>query len=154
MAVEDAAALGNLLSRISHISQLGPLLKAYQDLRLPRTSMAQESSRALKRVFCLPDGPEQRERDERLKSTTLKLSDTTSELRRQRDGKQNPGEKEDHDPLLSYDVDYEVDKWWASHGSELEALGRSKLLGLTNSEAAFICVACVCVCLLALFPRR
>ena len=70
MAVEDAAALGNLLSRISHISQLGPLLKAYQDLRLPRTLIAQESSCALKGVFCLSDGPEQRERDERLRSTT------------------------------------------------------------------------------------
>lgn len=41
MAIEDAAVLGNLLSRISDISQLGPLLKAYQDLRLERTAAAQ-----------------------------------------------------------------------------------------------------------------
>ena len=124
MAVEDAAALGNLLSRISHISQLGPLLKAYQDLRLPRTSTVQEEARAVQRAFHLPDGPEQRERDERLKSSTLKHSNTTLELRRQQDGKQNPGMKVDDDALLSYDADYEVDKWWASHGSEFEALGR------------------------------
>ena len=45
MAVEDAAALGNILSHISHLSQLTPMLRAYEGLRHARTSATQASSR-------------------------------------------------------------------------------------------------------------
>lgn len=127
MAIEDAAVIGNLLSRICDISQLGPLLKAYQDLRLPRTAIAQALSRGTQRVFHLPDGPEQKERDEKAKrSKALELSGIAAEPRRQRDGNQTPGLEQD-DTLVNYDADAEVDKWWISHGNELEVLRRSKL---------------------------
>ena len=33
MALEDAAVLGSLLSRLEHIEQLGEFLKAYEGLR-------------------------------------------------------------------------------------------------------------------------
>jgi len=118
MAIEDGAVLGNLLSRISHISQLGPLLKAYQDLRLPRTTEMQESSRLSGRIFHLPDGPEQRKRDQNMKKAmTLQLSGNSEELRRE----------SENDILYRYDADFEVDKWWTTHGEELEALARVKL---------------------------
>lgn len=131
MAVEDAAVLGNLLSRISHISQLGPLLKAYEDLRLPRTSMVQESSRLNQHIFHLPDGPEQRERDENMrKAMALELAGKTAELQRESVGNQNQwADKTKSDVLFGYDADAEAEKWWASHRRELE-LGvvlRSKL---------------------------
>jgi len=131
MAVEDAAVLGNLLSRITHISQLGPLLKAYEDLRLPRTSMVQESSRLNQHIFHLPDGPEQRERDENMrKAMALELAGKTAELQRESVGNQNQwADKTKSDVLFGYDADAEAEKWWASHRRELE-LGvvlRSKL---------------------------
>ena len=63
MAIEDAAVLGNLFSRISHPSQIAPLLYAYEKLRLPRTASTQASSRLNQHVFHLPNGVEQEQRD-------------------------------------------------------------------------------------------
>ena len=129
MAIEDGAVLGNLLSRISNISQLTPLLKAYQDLRLPRTSMVQESSRLNQHIFHLPDGPEQRERDDNMrKAMALELSGNSEALQRESDGNQNQwADKKKNDDLFGYDADAEVDKWWAAHKRELEVFVRSKL---------------------------
>ena len=129
MAIEDGAVLGNLLSRISHLSQLGPLLKAYQDLRLSRTAMMQESSRLNQHIFHLPDGPEQRERDENMrKAMALELSGDPAVLRRDTDGNQNQwGDKKKSDVLFGYDADAEVDKWWAAYGRQLNVPLRSKL---------------------------
>jgi salicylate hydroxylase len=124
MAIEDAAVLGNLLSRISDISQLGPILKAYQYLRLERTAAAQAASRAYQRFYHLPDGPEQRGRDENLKKAMpYEVAGNTAELRRQPFANQSDGpNKAAYDKILGYDADAEVDEWWASHGNELEAL--------------------------------
>jgi len=129
MAVEDGAVLGNLLSRISHISQLGPLLKAYQDLRLPRTAMVQESSRLNQHIFHLSDGPEQRERDQNMrKAMALELSGDSGALRRESDGNQNQwADKKKSEELFGYDADAEADRWWAAHGRELYVPLRSKL---------------------------
>jgi len=123
MTIEDGAVLGNLLSRISHISQLGPLLKAYQDLRLPRTAKMQASSRLNQHIFHLPDGPEQRKRDENLKKAmALQLSGNSPT-----ENQNQSAEKAGNDITFRYDADSEVDKWWAAHGEELEALARTKL---------------------------
>jgi len=129
MAIEDGAVLGNLLSRISHISQLGPLLNAYQHLRLPRTAMVQESSRLNQHIFHLPDGPEQRERDENMrKAMVLQLYGDPGVSRRESVGNQNQwADKKKSDELFGYDADAEVDKWWAVHRRELDVLVRSKL---------------------------
>jgi salicylate hydroxylase len=129
MAIEDGAVLGNLLSRISHLSQLRPLLKAYQDLRLPRTAAVQQSSRLNQQIFHLPDGPEQRERDENMrKAMALELSGNSGALRRESDGNQNQwADKKKTDVLFGYDGDAEADEWWAVHGKELEVFVRSKL---------------------------
>ena len=63
MAIEDAAVLGNLLSRVAHPAQLPVLLQAYEDLRLPRTAETQNQSRLNLTIFHLHDGPEQERRD-------------------------------------------------------------------------------------------
>ena len=129
MSIEDGAVLGNLLSRISHISQLRPLLKAYQDLRLPRTAEAQGSSRLNRHIFQIPDGPEQRERDANMrKAMALELSGDTEAFRSQLAGNQNQwADKTKNNPLFGYDADAEVDKWWTAHGKELKVLVRAKL---------------------------
>ena len=129
MAIEDGAVLGNLLSRISHISQLRPLLKAYQDLRLPRTAATQESSRLNQHIFHLPDGPEQRERDKNMRrAMALELAGKSGGLRSESVGNQNQwADKTKSEILFGYDADAEADKWWAVHGRKLEVLVRSKL---------------------------
>lgn len=126
MAIEDAAVLGNLLSRISHISQLRLLLKAYEDLRLPRTAAVQESSRLNQHIFHLPDGQEQRRRDEDMrKAMVMELSDDSRSLRHELAGNQNQwADKTKNDTLFGYDADAEVDKWWADHARELEMVAR------------------------------
>lgn len=129
MAIEDGAVLGNLLSRISHLSQLKPLLEAYQDLRLCRTSVAQESSRLNRNTYNLPDGPEQRERDESMRrAMALQLSGSLEVFQRDSVADvKNSAEGKNSDAMFTYDADAEVDKWWESHGSELEVLVESKL---------------------------
>jgi salicylate hydroxylase len=129
MAIEDGAVLGNLLSRISHLSQLKPLLEGYQDLRFRRTFVAQESSRLNRNTYNLPDGPEQRERDESMRrAMTLELSgslevfqrDSVADLKNSTEGKNS-------DAMFSYDADTEADKWWEVHGGDLKVLVRPKL---------------------------
>ena len=118
MAMEDSAVLANLLSRIAHCSQLKPLLEAYQNIRLHRTTMAQETSRLGRLNQTLPDGPEQKARDEGLrKGTAAARSADPGALQRDRYQQQ---EKKKRDVLFGYDADAEVDKWWAAHGRELE----------------------------------
>jgi salicylate hydroxylase len=124
MAIEDAAVLGNLLSRISNISQLRTLLEAYQDLRLLRTATAQESSKAAKKFFHYPDGPEQRGRDEGMKKTmALELALSEAESQRKSAGGPAPELKKQNNLVeFEYDADAEADKWWASYERELEVL--------------------------------
>lgn len=120
MTIEDAAVLGNLLSRISRRSQLRPLLQTYQDLRLPRTAAIQRSSRLNQHIFHLPDGLEQRERDEGMrKAMALELSGA---LNNETVGNQNQwADKKKNDVLFGYDADAEADKWWAAHKWELDS---------------------------------
>src|ERR1700733_7651482 len=88
MAIEDAAVLGDLFSRVSSLKQVPALLQAYQDLRyappprpivlflipgtfvtrLPRATVSQEASRLNQKIFHLPDGPEQRARDKAMRA--------------------------------------------------------------------------------------
>jgi len=128
MAIEDGAVLGNLLSRISHPSQLGPLLKAYQDLRLCRTATAQEASRLNRGLLVMPDGPAQRIRDEKLRKTMATAQSAGSgPPRGESDSNQDMrAAKEESDLFYGYDADAEVDKWWVEHRKELEALAGSE----------------------------
>ncbi|KDQ50681.1 hypothetical protein JAAARDRAFT_41875 [Jaapia argillacea MUCL 33604] len=71
MAIEDAAVLGNLFSKLESREQIKPLLEAYQELRLERTGNTQASSRLNQHIFHLPDGPEQRHRDAEMRKAML-----------------------------------------------------------------------------------
>lgn len=117
MAIEDSAVLANLLSRISHHSQLKPLLEAYQHLRLHRTTVAQEASRLNQPTLTLPDGPEQRARDEGWRKGMAPARPADP---RASESDRFQQEKKERKALFGYDADAEVDKWWAAHGRELE----------------------------------
>ena len=116
MAIEDAAVLGNLLSRLTHISQLKPLLYAYEALRLPRATETQESSRLNQTIFHLEDGEEQRARDESMREA--------AQRDREREASEDEGEgsanqwadERKNEAQFGYDADEAADRWWAEIG--------------------------------------
>ncbi|EIW53098.1 FAD/NAD-P-binding domain-containing protein [Trametes versicolor FP-101664 SS1] len=122
MAIEDAAVLGNLLSRLTDAAQLKTLIQAYEDLRLPRTAETQRQSRLNQKIFHLPDGPEQEKRDAGMRQAM------EAELRKMQ-GSAN-GTSEDAlegspnqwaDPKkntaqFAYDADAAVERWWRTMG--------------------------------------
>jgi salicylate hydroxylase len=121
MAIEDAAVLGDLFSRLSSLKQVPALLQAYQDLRLPRATVTQQASRLNQKIFHLPDGPEQRARDAAMRAAMA------AEL----DGKPiqaqgNPNQwadREKNRTQFNYDAYAEVERWWVNGGRlQIEAL--------------------------------
>lgn len=130
MAIEDGAVLGNVLSYISHESQLAPLLRAYQGLRYARASETQRQSRANQKIFHYEDGPEQEARDKSMREATV------VELRRAEreaaglpddtvdntDGNANQwGDRKKSAAQYTYDADEEVDQWYQETGKDLLA---------------------------------
>ncbi|KAI1787246.1 FAD/NAD(P)-binding domain-containing protein [Ganoderma leucocontextum] len=137
MAIEDAAVLGNLLSRLAHPEQLPAFLQAYEDLRLPRTAETQDQSRLNQTIFHLPDGPEQERRDADMRKAT------EVELRRIREGKSksNPAGDDALDGSsnqwadekksriqFGYDADEAAEEWWRGGGERKLGLAHGKVV--------------------------
>ncbi|KAK0199853.1 hypothetical protein DFS33DRAFT_201021 [Desarmillaria ectypa] len=101
MAIEDAAVLGNLFVRLTSKDQIPTLLEAYQSLRSPRAMATADGCWKDKGTLHLPDGPEQRARDEAFKVT---MAGKRSSV-----GQDNVAQYE-------YDVDAIVDDWWKARG--------------------------------------
>ncbi|KAN0091583.1 hypothetical protein V8E55_005149 [Tylopilus felleus] len=146
MAVEDAAVLGNLFSRLSSRAQIAPLLRAYESIRYDRATATQASSRLNQHIFHLPDGPEQEERDRQMREAMeLALSQEDEDVRRRvrstatvgeartgiatsmvvqpngdanRDNANQWADKEKSRVQFGYDADVEAEKWWAEHGEK------------------------------------
>ncbi|KAH9840609.1 uncharacterized protein C8Q71DRAFT_904711 [Rhodofomes roseus] len=125
MAIEDAGVLGNLLSRISNIAQLKPLLYAYESLRLPRTAATQASSRLNQTIFHLPDGPEQEARDFQMrKAMEAELALAERELRGEvisesemMEGNPNQwADRKKNEAQFGYDADEVAERWWREVG--------------------------------------
>ncbi|KAH6897959.1 hypothetical protein BKA70DRAFT_746197 [Coprinopsis sp. MPI-PUGE-AT-0042] len=114
MALEDAAVLGNLLSRITSLSELPVLLHAYQTIRHGRASATQYSSRESREVLHLPDGPAQEARDAAMRATmdaALKAAKGES-LENCEGGPTLRAERDASMVQYGYDADEEVEKWW------------------------------------------
>ncbi|KAK7061079.1 hypothetical protein VNI00_000814 [Paramarasmius palmivorus] len=78
MAIEDAAVLGNLFSRLQSRSEIPGLLNAYQDIRYRRATSIQEGSLDNRRLFHMPDGPEQLARDAAMLSVMEQMVQRTN----------------------------------------------------------------------------
>ena len=63
---EDAAVLGTLLGQVQRGEQLDDILFIYESLRKPRAKEVKKQSAEVLRVFCLPNGLEQQNRDSQL----------------------------------------------------------------------------------------
>lgn len=121
MAIEDAAVLGNLFSRLTHHAQIAPLLHAYQDLRLPRTAATQASSRLNQHIFHLPDGPDQEQRDadmRRAMEAELRLLDGEDvDIVAAGEGSYNQwADRKKNEEQFGYDADAAAEQWWADFG--------------------------------------
>ncbi|KAF8581960.1 FAD/NAD(P)-binding domain-containing protein [Ramaria rubella] len=130
MAIEDAAFIGNIFSRLSHPAQIAPMLNAYQDLRFPRAAATQLSSRLNQKIFHLNDGPEQEERDASMRSAMLDPDQGSFE------GNQNQwADQRKNDEQFRYDADKEAERWWTESGeAEVGRLGSEEIWASSKSR--------------------
>lgn len=63
MAVEDGAALGEVLSLIENTGQIPLALEVFEKVRMKRSYQMQKASLVNGKLWHFPDGPEQRARD-------------------------------------------------------------------------------------------
>ncbi|KAJ8690578.1 hypothetical protein PTI98_011995 [Pleurotus ostreatus] len=116
MAIEDAAVLGNLFSRISCKSEIGALSRAYQSIRHPRTTATQQATLRNRDTFHFHDGPAQRARDASMKVAMAEaLKEYEGEIARmgEQEGNANMwADKRKNDEQFGYDADEAVDSWW------------------------------------------
>lgn len=128
MAIEDAAVLGSLFSRLAHPAQIAPLLRAYEGLRLQRTAGTQASSRLNQHIFHLPDGPEQEVRDADMRAAMdIEFRFLAGEdVDTTREGSTNQwADRKKNVEQFSYDADAAADRWWAEVGErEIGSLGQ------------------------------
>jgi len=68
MAVEDGAALAELLSNIQSKDQIQAAMRIFEKERLVRTSQMQQASAINGKLWHFADGPEQQARDEAMRS--------------------------------------------------------------------------------------
>jgi salicylate hydroxylase len=68
-ALEDAAVLGHLLSKVSSCQDLATVAGLYQNIRRERVSYIHAETFRHRDDLHLPDGPEQIKRDELLKKS-------------------------------------------------------------------------------------
>ncbi|KIK69605.1 hypothetical protein GYMLUDRAFT_186757 [Collybiopsis luxurians FD-317 M1] len=133
MAIEDAAVLGNLFSRISDCSQIPKFLKAYEEIRHPRTSATQAASTLNRHVYHLADGLEQQSRDSKMREAMARELSSQEWARNESSinyGRDNPNAWSDeakNRAQFDYDPDVAVERWWSRKGSEMEAGTQSKL---------------------------
>lgn len=130
MAIEDAAVLGNLFSRLRHPSQIRPMLYAYQDIRLQRTADTQRGSRLNQQIFHLPDGLAQEARDADMRAAMeaeLNPPESAHVVVKDRGaGSQNQwADQTKNEIQFGYDADEAAEAWWAEVGErEIGCLGR------------------------------
>ena len=128
MAIEDAAVLGNLFSRLSHPSQIKPMLLAYESLRYGRTASTQASSRLNQRIFHLPDGPEQQARDDDMRAAMdaeFRMLDG-EEVDMDYEGSANQwADRKKNKAQFAYDADAVTERWWEEVGQhEIGRIGQ------------------------------
>lgn len=120
MAIEDAATLGDLFSRLSHHSQIASLLSAYEDIRQPRCAEIQESERQKTDFVCLPVGdPDRAARDAGTRAAAaahiLELEDADEEVVAANWG--------DYVTQWAHDAGEAVEDWWTKWGTMFERAG-------------------------------
>ncbi|KAJ6611200.1 hypothetical protein B0H10DRAFT_1810063 [Mycena sp. CBHHK59/15] len=113
LTIEDAETLGALFSRLQHRSQIPRMLAAYEEIRQPRCSYAQDWELRKRAMMSAPAGAKQKARDAGLRRM-MAYNDWThiSEKRfREMWG--------DEMEMFSYFATEQVEDWWTKWGSLL-----------------------------------
>jgi salicylate hydroxylase len=73
--IEDAAVLSELFAQTSSTEDIPRLTRKYEELRKPRTERVRAYARTNGKNYTLPDGAEQKRRDEILKTSARKVAE-------------------------------------------------------------------------------
>jgi len=129
MAVEDACMLGNLFANLSSYSQITPILHGFFELRYPRTSATQISSRLNQKIFHLPDGPAQQERDNKMKEAMKAELESIENGWNNLGWEDSPNQWADRAKNVEqflYDADEESEKWWEKNRGRVSEGGEQE----------------------------
>lgn len=110
--IEDAAVLGNLLSRLQHKKDLPNTLHAFQEIREPRVSEIAAETWLNRKIFHLPDGPEQQQRDSSMRAA-MDAAASPAVAVSTRGNANMWADKEKNTATFLYDADEAVN-WWCN----------------------------------------
>lgn len=102
------------MANITHNSDVPSLLRAYQEIRLPRTDIVQQEARMNRTIFHMEDGPDQERRDRSMKQAMEVALQEAQEGEKGADcaGTENLwGDRKRTDNVFGYDADAAVDQW-------------------------------------------
>ena len=71
MGIEDGAALAETLERATNTEDIMRVLPAFETIRKPRAELIASASATLGKMWQMPDGEAQQQRDERMKATPI-----------------------------------------------------------------------------------
>lgn len=71
MGIEDGAALAETLERATNIEDIKRVLPAFETIRKPRAELIASASAMLGKMWQMPDGEAQQQRDERMKAMPI-----------------------------------------------------------------------------------
>ncbi|KAF9262831.1 FAD/NAD(P)-binding domain-containing protein [Marasmius fiardii PR-910] len=120
MAIEDAAVLGNLFSRLHSRSEIPDLLHAYQEIRYKRATSFQEGSLSNRHLFHMLDGPEQEARDAAMTSVMAEIDEHNANSTITSPWS-NKSKNVEH---FGYDADRVTEEWWKIHGIRIRRATR------------------------------
>lgn len=80
LSIEDGAALAEFLDRVTGLPDIPPVLRAFQDLRKPRCETISNAALSLVDLWHLPDGPEQEQRDLKMKQQMDGVAESDGKL--------------------------------------------------------------------------
>jgi len=138
MGIEDAAVLAKLFSHLLNHDQIRSFLYAFQDLRKARCEAARVSEMSNLYFMALPDGEQQRGRDNTFKERSLRglspLPDESAGASDLWDGIKD---------LFNYDAEDEADNWWVEWGILRERAKPIRIEPSVNIHARMVNVRCI-----------
>ncbi|KAK7062062.1 FAD-binding-3 domain-containing protein [Favolaschia claudopus] len=132
MAIEDAATLGRLFSRISNRNQISMLLHAYSEIRSPRTSATQVSEYQALMELSAPFGPISDGRDSALRPS---LTASFEDFQGFDSGNMLVQIWEQYLVMFAYDALEQVDNWWSMWGAVVDEAAVNGLADDTKAMA-------------------
>lgn len=132
LAVEDAAVLGALMTRLRTQSQVPQLTEALQDLRQERCQRVINSELNNAALVTLPPGPEQLARDTAFRASLQARAWGESELR---------GQWDEIGETFGYNAREAADDWWATWGvltdKNMARPEQNLIFGITKVEIQY-----------------